>query len=656
MSSRALALAWLLGARGAAAAPAADPVAAFVRHDQILDARIAPGGRTLALVLLEGGRRTLGLVDLGTRKQKSVVMDGDNSVGAVHWASDARLVLELVHDAGYLAAPVHLGELYGLGADGGNGRLVFGYRAGEMQTGTNIRKAQADRAWAEVVGRIPGGDEVLIQSTAWAEVGDRVVTVYRLDAVTGLKQEVTVAPIKNAGVIADENGEPRIAWARDAQVVSHFYYREAKGSWAELARLQGATARSLPVGFCARDRTLYVEEGDDAGFAVYAIDVDTGARRELARNAFADPSQLVFDAAHRLVAVEFEPDLPSYTFVAPEHPIARALRGLAGAYPDAQVRFVDASADDRKVVVLVYSDRDPGRYLVVDTQTMSAQLVGQVRPWVKPDDAAERSAFHIKASDGLRIHGYVTLPPAGDSPPPMVVLPHGGPHWVRDHWRYDAEAQLLAAQGFAVLQVNFRGSEGYGRAYLEAGFGHWGDRMIADLLDATRFAVRKGWADPDRICTYGASYGGYAALQAAILAPDLFRCAAGYAGVYDLERIARSEAWVESRTARGYFGTAAGADPEALRAISPVNEAARLTVPVFLAHGEEDPRAPIEGAERLKKALTALGRPPEWLVEPHEGHGFYDEGARARLYTRLLAFLRANTAPRPGPAKPGGAP
>jgi dipeptidyl aminopeptidase/acylaminoacyl peptidase len=285
----------------------------------------------------------------------------------------------------------------------------------------------------------------------------------------------------------------------------------------------------------------------------------------------------------------------------------------------------------------------------VDVAKRSAEPLLENRPWIKPEEMAEMTAFHIKASDGLPIHGYVTYPrglPAGVKPP-LVVLPHGGPFGVRDHWGFDPEVQLLASEGFAVLQVNFRGSGGYGEAYKEAGYRHWGDRMIEDVLDATRWLVKKEKVDGARMCTYGGSYGGYAALQAVSLAPGLFRCAVGFAGVYDLTRLEHNDDVVTSGRARGYVRTTVGDDQAALRAASPVFHADLIKVPVLLIHGGKDTRVPIVHAEKLRDALTALGRPPEWMEEPLEGHGFYDEAARARQYARLVAFLKRHTASRP---------
>ena len=285
---------------------------------------------------------------------------------------------------------------------------------------------------------------------------------------------------------------------------------------------------------------------------------------------------------------------------------------------------------------------------------MTAETIADVRPWVKPDSMAEMSAFHIPASDGFRIHGYITMPPNAQpgTPPPLVVLPHGGPHSVRNQWRFDPEAQLLAHEGFAVLQVNYRGSGGYGLAYEKAGYRKWGDRVVQDIIDATRFAVRKGFGDPKRICIYGASFGGYAAIQSSVLAPDLFRCAAGYSGIYDLNLLTRIGDISLRRLGRGYVRTVVGEDSEALAKASPVKHADLIAARVFLIHGSKDERAPIRHAESLRDALTARGNAPEWLVESKEGHGFFDDGARERMYGRLVKFLQENTRPGTSASSP----
>ena len=640
----------------ASAGSDAGDVAAFARHDQLVDVRISPGGTRVAAVTLdEDGKRGLSILDLATHalRKKSGGLTG---VGRVHWVSDDRLVIETVDHEGDLAVPKLRGELYAIDADGNNGRFVFGYRAGsrvgEMQTGTHIRKAESDRAWGRVLARVPGnGRKVSMVAWSWNDVGDTQGAIYRLDVLTGVKDLVVNCPTPELPflrdervephLLVDEEGAPRVACASTASSRLRCFLRQG-GDWVE----QTAWGAGEPMAYSAKERTLYLWDRDGKGFGVFALSLDSGEQKLLVHNDIAPPSDWALDSAHRLVAVRFDPDLPVEEIVLPDHPLAKVLAGLEASYPEEHVRIVDHSQDDKKVVAEVSSDRDPGRFLVVDAGTLTATDLGQVRPWVNPDQMAEVSAFHMRAGDGMFIHGYVTLPPPPASAPyPMVVLPHGGPLGVRDRWGFDPDAQFLAHQGFAVLQVNFRGSGGYGGGYEAAGFGHWGDRMVQDIIDATRFAIRKGWADPGRICTFGGSYGGYAAIQATILEQSLYRCAVGYAGVYDLEDLLPGELAAHA-SARAYVQAAAGTDPEALRSASPVHHADQIRVPVLLIHGEEDQRAPIRQAEALRKALLAQGHPPEWLVEPREGHGFFGQGARERLYTRLVEFLRKNTGPQ----------
>ena len=223
---------------------------------------------------------------------------------------------------------------------------------------------------------------------------------------------------------------------------------------------------------------------------------------------------------------------------------------------------------------------------------------------------------------------------------PMVVLPHGGPFGEFDDADFDGEVQLLAAAGYVVLRINYRGSGNYGRAFREAGARQWGGRMQDDVTDATRWAIAQKIADPKRICIYGASYGGYAAMMGLAREPDLYRCGVGYAGVYDLglllsERAGKA-AFLENWYSQ-WLGTA-----DSVAGVSPVNLAARIHQPVFLAAGGKDLRAPIQHTKRMEEALKASGAAPETLYFPTEGHGFYTLEHRHAFYAKLLDFLSRN--------------
>jgi dipeptidyl aminopeptidase/acylaminoacyl peptidase len=641
----------------AATAPAEPTgLARFVRHPRFFEAKISPNGTYLAAVTLSGGIRTLAFVNLATRAFVSrITPSGETMVGNFHWVSDERVVMELVHADPGFDAPRLYGELYAAEVTGKNGRLVYGYRAGE-QTG-HIKGAEMERGWGFFLDTLRDDDRhVLIETTPWDEPGDHLWRIEKLDVVTGARSPVTVSPVANSEFVTDENGEPRITFAEDAKLNQRFFFREPGQPWRELEKLAGFDRNSVALGFAAKDRIVFLVEPGSGFFGLYAVSIDTGERKLVSRNDRVPPSSLVLDGTtHRVVAVEYDPDVPSYDFVQPDHPLAKALKGALDAFPEDHVHFVNVTRDQKKALLRVFSDRNPGKLLLVDVEKLTAEPVLEERPWIRPEEMAPMTPFHITASDGLRIHGFLTRPrqPEGAPPPPLVVLPHGGPER-RDRWGFVPEVQLLAAEGFAVLQVNFRGSAGYGRAFQEAGYRRWGDRVVQDIVDATRWVVKKGFADEKRVCSFGASFGGYAAVQSAILAPDLFRCAVGYSGIYDLELLAGRGDIAERRVGRAWVRAAVGEDEAALRAASPVHNAAKIKAKVLLVHGEQDPRAPIVHAERLRKALEQAGNAPEWLVEPHEAHGFYEEGAQERMYRRVIAFLRANTgaAPAAEPAAP----
>ena len=254
---------------------------------------------------------------------------------------------------------------------------------------------------------------------------------------------------------------------------------------------------------------------------------------------------------------------------------------------------------------------------------------------------AATKPISFKARDGLTIHGYLTLPENQEAKNlPLVVMPHGGPHGPRDWWGFDPDAQLLANRGMAVLKVNFRGSGGYGRSFEHAGHKKWGAEIQYDIIDATKYVVAQGFADPNNICIMGASFGGYSALQSSIIEPDLFKCAIGVVGVYDLPLMFKEGDIAGRERGQRYLKQVLGEDQQQLKAYSPVFNIDKLKAPVLVVHGGDDQRAPIEQAESLISSLKQANHPYEYMLLENEGHGFYKPKHRTEYYKRVLAFLQ----------------
>lgn len=631
---------------GAAAPPAARPAPTglelFTRNPRFIDARLSPDGKVLAALMQEGPVRTLVLLDLQSRKllwrlnpvDLSPYRKGSEmAVGDFIWLNNKRLVAHLWDRFNDRAAPIDQGQALAVNIDGTEAR-TFGVR---------------------VLSRVPK-DERRAFALGVDYVGGREVfraVLYKLDLVDGRSERIVQSPIPGeVRFVLDETGQPRAVQGIDESLRSKSYLLDAAGKWVDLGEVKGFSARSVPLEFSQQSRTLAVAEPAPEGFAVYAVAVDSGKRTLLSRNDLVPPASFISDfVTHQLLALHYYRDVSRWDLVAPEHPVARLLAGLLDSYPEEDARLLSFDESGTKSVVRVFSDRDPGRFLLLSAATRSAEELFQARPWIKPEEMAQTAAFHVPASDGTLIHGYLTRPRGSEGAAPMVVIPHDGPI-ARDEWGFDPEAQLFASQGFAVLRVNYRGSAGYGDEYQEAGYQHWSDRMMLDVVDAARYAVRKGFADEKRICVYGAgSFGGYAAMQAAIIAPDLFRCAIGVSGIYDLTPLFSHRAdpmdFMNNSPAgawRGFARKVIGADEATLKAASPLYNLDKLRAHVMLVHGRQDRRAPYAAAIQFRDAIAAKGIEPAWIEEKAESHGFYDEDARLRMYTQMVAFLRTNTA------------
>jgi len=269
-------------------------------------------------------------------------------------------------------------------------------------------------------------------------------------------------------------------------------------------------------------------------------------------------------------------------------------------------------------------------------------LVSQ-KNWLDPELMAEVRPISFTSRDGKTIHGYLTLPNNLEAKNlPLVVNPHGGPHGPRDWWGFDPQNQLIASQGAAVLQINFRGSGGYGKNFEHLGHQKWGTDIQYDIIDGTKYVIEQGLVDKDRICIAGGSFGGYSALMAPTLAPDMFKCAIGFAGVYDLPLMFK-EGDVQSRRAGGrYLEQVLGEDTKVLKSMSPTHNVDKLKTKILLVHGGDDERAPIEQFEALEDALNERNYPYQKLVMDDEGHGFYNDEHQAKYYGEMLSFLKEN--------------
>jgi dipeptidyl aminopeptidase/acylaminoacyl peptidase len=327
---------------------------------------------------------------------------------------------------------------------------------------------------------------------------------------------------------------------------------------------------------------------------------------------------------------------------------AKLQQMIDGALPNTCNNIVSTSQDEKIQLILASSDCDPGTYYVLDRVQRSMKVAGRVFASINPAQMRPMESISFTARDGLAIHGYLTRPAVADGRRlPLIIHPHGGPYGIRDDWGFNREVQFLASRGYAVLQVNYRGSGGYGAKFERAGYHEWGGKMQDDLSDAVKWAIDQGIADPARVAIYGASYGGYAALAGLVYTPELYCCGANYVGPSDLGILVGLGKIHNSDSANFFYSHMVGDDRSYLEARSPVNFIERLRVPLFNAYGYNDPRVDFRHWTRLEAKLKQFNKPYEIIIEDNEGHGFQNEKNRLAYYRRLEAFFERYLAPVP---------
>ena len=366
-----------------------------------------------------------------------------------------------------------------------------------------------------------------------------------------------------------------------------------------------------------------------------------GSLTTLYRNETVDTSGYLWDEeSDEPVGVYLGDGIDSIHWLDKKSMTSKKLRALEKTFPGYRVNWHSWTKNQEEVVIYVHNDRDPGGFYLFNTVTNKLEDLNlSVRSWTKVDELVKNEPFSYISRDGLEIHGYIHKPKDKTQNLPLVLYVHGGPHGPRDYWGYDRMAQYLANRGFAVMQINYRGSGGYGDEFLSKGFNHWGDTMQDDLTDGVNWAIKEGIVDKDRICIYGASYGGYAAMMSASREPDLYKCAIGYVGVYDVDSFTSTGNIPSWRGGMAYLNTVIPDDPEKRKAFSPTHQADKIKAAIFLIHGQEDKQAHFENYELMSKKLKRIGKPFKSMVKRGEEHGFYKRENVYELYEELDNFL-----------------
>lgn len=612
------------------------PVRDFFGDSAIRQPRFSPDGTRIAfLAPVEEGRYGLVVYDIASERAELVLKPTNESIVFFIWKGNERFVF---------GGDVGGNESFMIGSCDTNGRSIR--RFSESNTHRHYVHVQIGSLFSphpldpDSVLMISTDSDLSKRGVVSADVG-----VYRVNVRTGEKGLLMTLELNLTAELADNDGNIRIG-SKFAGGKAVFLHRKDNGSaWSELASFPKDDIFWAFHGFASDNRTVWITDytDHDTG-ALFEYDVIERKRgRLLFHESEGEISRVIpTKDRSRLLGVAFETDRPKVRWL--DASMAKIQENLDRTFPGMVNEIVDFTADLNRVIVASWSDRDPGTYYLLDTVKPALIPLRSIQSSIDPDAMRPKEPVSFSARDGLKIHGYLTRP-EGKGPHPLVLLPHGGPYGIRDSWGFDPEVQFLANRGYAVLQVNYRGSGGYGRNFLNAGRGEWGGKMQDDLTDAVRWAIAEGHADPDRIGIYGASYGGYAALAGVTFTPELFRCAVNYVGVSDLRLLRRNDI-IENRFTRNFYETFVGKDKAVLDARSPANHVERIRVPTLHAYGVNDPRVDIKHWEKLERELKKHRKVYEVIRERDEGHGFKKLEPRLRFYERLEAFLDRHMAPR----------
>lgn len=617
----------------------------FARHEQFIEVKISPTGQYLAATR-RGADGLIELVVIDRLKMQLLSQrhfSGKDSIGSFEWANNERLLISVAREGGALERPTPTGELFAMDANGKRSMFLTGMNSRDKSTTVST-----------VIDWLPQEeDNVVISEYNWRNT-DPFVSFHKLNIRSGRKKGLGSAPIRAvAGFMAaltDSEGYPKLVVGldpkdTDKQII--MYRAERSGDWRTVASYQRKVGSFSPLVFSQDDTAVYgLSDTTTNTTALAKLDIATGIETLLMVSEDADIFP-IFSFKHgratELMGASFEYDQLGSHFMTEvqDKTASSTIQGLLSAFPNKAVKLTSATADNKLMILEVASANDPRAFYLFDAEKKQIGFLLDAAPWFANQTLPQTQSITYKARDGQEIVALLTLPHDREAKNlPLVLMPHGGPHGIRDSLgTMNEDVKVLAANGYAVLQPNFRGSGGFGKAFLTAGYKKWGTLMIDDMTDGVRHIIAQGIADERRVAVYGGSYGGYASLMSAIREPELYRCAINFVGMSDLSLMYKEGDTTEHNLGIDTLETYIGRSDEVLKGQSAIHNLDKLKAPVFIIHGAEDQRVPLIQAEVLKKAFDERGHPYEWLVKEKEGHGFYTPENNVERWQRMLAFL-----------------
>ena len=593
------------------------PMEDFFRNPEMTRFSLSPDGKHLAFLKPWQTRLNIHVQKIGEEEVTQITHSTERDIIGYFWANNSRItyVQDKLGDENF--------RLYGVNIDG----------SGEKEL-TPFEKVRV-----QLIDDLEDDEEHML--IGMNKRDPRVFDAYRIDINTGEMETIAENPGNIINWQTDHDGNLRIAQTSDG-VNTSVLYRESEKENFQTLLTTSFKETFQPLFFTFDNKNLYVASnlGRDKT-AIYEYDIEKKETTNLIyEHAEVDVANLLRSKKRKkITGVSYLIDKHHYHFLDEER--EQIQKNLDERLPGYEVVVTDFSKDETKALVRTYSDRSLGAYYYLDRETDEFIKLADVSPWLNEANLCEMKPISYQSRDGMTIRGYLTLP-QGLKPEklPVVVNPHGGP-WARDAWGYNPEVQFLANRGYAVLQMNFRGSTGYGREFWEASFKKWGKAMQDDVSDGVQWLIGQGIADPKRVGIYGGSYGGYATLAGLTFTPDLYACGVDYVGVANIFSWMKAipPYWKPYLDMIYEMVGHPENDKELLEAASPVFHVDKIKAPLLIAQGANDPRVPKAESDQMVEALKSRGIDVPYMVKDNEGHGFRNEENRFDLYRAMEEFL-----------------
>ncbi|HEX2786691.1 MAG TPA: S9 family peptidase [Ignavibacteria bacterium] len=595
------------------------PLRDFFKNPEKTGYQISPDGKYLSYLAPYENRLNIFIEDLQTGETKRVTNATDRDLYNYFWKGNNTVLY--VKDNG--------------------GDENFQLYASNINTGVPKNLTPFDSVRVGITDDLPEIDDyILIEMN---KRNKEIFDVYRINVNTGEMTMVAENPGNISGWVTDHEGKVRVATTTDGVNTSLLYRETESEPFKEILKTNFKETLA-PLFFTFDNQNIYAASnlGRDKA-AIVKYDIKNGKEiEELYSHPEVDVENLNYSRKRKVLT-----SIPYTTWKRQVHFLDDRTKGV---YEDLysqlgtnyEVVIVDLTKDESKYLVRTYSDRSLGSFYLYDYETKNLKELADVSPWLNENDLAEMKPIQYTSRDGLTINGYLTLPKGVDPKNlPVVVNPHGGP-WYRDVWTFNPEVQFLANRGFAVLQVNFRGSTGYGRKFWEDSFKQWGLKMQDDVTDGVNWLIEQGIADPSRVAIYGGSYGGYTALAGLTFTPDVYSAGVDYVGVSNLFTFMETipPYWKPYLEMMYEMVGNPKTDSAQFIATSPVFHADKIKAPLFIAQGKNDPRVKKSESDQMIEAMKKRGIEVEYMVKDNEGHGFHNEENRFDFYETMEKFLK----------------